>query len=119
MMDRRALIAGAVTLPLLPATGTAAQPANATDALWPEYLAAKAAAHDMDRDPTMGDDEITTVCRRLHAAEDAVHAAPVATLTDVQRKLAIYSNWNGAFDIDASAIDAMLAQVRAATGRNV
>lgn len=59
-MDRRTLIAGAVSLPLLPATGAAAQAAtpNATDAAWAEHQAASAAYE--------------AELARFHAFEDAI-----------------------------------------------
>jgi hypothetical protein len=43
-------------------------------------------------------------------------SAKAATLTDVERKLAIVSGWNGWHEIQTQTIDALLADVRSLMG---
>ena len=53
------------------------------------------------------------MCDRLLDAERAMMDAPIATLTDLERKLTIVSGWNGGNDIPAEFVDGILADVRA------
>ncbi len=56
------------------------------------------------------------MCDRLIDAERAMLDAPIATLTDLERKLTIVSGWNGELAIPAETADAMLAGVRLLLG---
>ena len=56
------------------------------------------------------------MCDRLIDAESAMMDAPIATLTDLERKLTIVSGWNGEQTISAETADAMLADLRALMG---
>ena len=56
------------------------------------------------------------MCDRLIDAERAMMDAPIATLTDLERKLTIVSGWNGGEAIPAETADAMLADVRSLMG---
>ena len=129
---RRAVIAASVTLPLLPATAlavpvTSYAPGNATDAAWSAYEVAKSryAADKAARDAVeaatgiydgLSDEDLDVFCNAISDAESAVLAAKVATLTDVERKLAVVSMWNGGNDIPAEFVDGILADVRSLMG---
>ena len=137
---RRTILAGAAALPLLPATALAAsvtlpllpvasyaQPGNATDAAWAAYEAAKSryAADKAARDAVeaatgiyegISDEDLDVFCDAINDAESAVLSAKVATLTDVERKLAVVSEWNGDNDIPAEFVDGILADVRSLMG---
>ena len=123
---RRAVIAGAAALPLLPVTALAA-PGNATDAAWSAYEAGRAryAADKAARDAVeaatgifdgISDEDLDVFCNAISDAESAVLSAKAATLTDVERKLAVVSRWNGDNDIPAEFVDGILADVRSLMG---
>lgn len=120
-ITRRAAIAGAVSLPILPAApGARSATANATDAAWAKYVPANAAVEVLDADFDAGvdhDDEVTeTICDPWRSAGDAVLEAPVATLTDVERKLAVLDRLAEGSMLNADDYTRLLAQVRTATG---
>ena len=64
----------------------------------------------------MDDDQLDTLCDPLHAAEDAIRTTPAATFTDVERKLAIISNSEGAHMFEAESVGGILADVRRLNG---
>ena len=137
-ITRRTALAGAAAMPLLPASALAAPvtllpasafaaPANATDAAWAAYQAAKArydadkAARDAVEAATgiyvgISDDALDAFCEPICNAERAILSTKATTLTDVERKLAVVSGWNGANDIPAELVDGILADVRAING---
>ena len=129
-MDRRTVITAVaalpVTLPLLPASASA-HPGNATDAAWSAYEVAKSryAADKAARDAVeaatgiydgISDEDLDVFCDAISDAESAVLSAQATTLTDVERKLAVVSEWNGANDIPAEFVDGILADVRSLMG---
>ena len=129
-MDRRTVITAVaalpVTLPLLPASASA-QPGNATDAAWSAYEVAKSryAADKAARDAVeaatgifegISDEDLDVFCDAISDAESAVLSAKAATLTDVERKLVVVSEWNGDNDIPAEFVDGILADVRSLMG---
>ncbi len=64
----------------------------------------------------LDDDQLDALCDPRNAAEDAILAAFAATLTDVERKLAVISNWGGVHIIEADVIDGIHADVRILNG---
>ena len=159
-MKRRTVITGAVALPVAGMASTPpAATANATDAAWSAYEAARSRyaenhqAYDAfeatipigprprfgdfeDRDEwerlrdargqeragypdnpfALDDDALDALCAPMHAAEDAILSAKAATLTDIERKLAVISNWGGDHLIEADRVDGILADVRVLNG---
>ena len=96
-------------MPLLPATALAV-PGNATDAAWSAYQAAQAR---YDAQPGDTDDEtLDAIFDLVVDAEKTILLAKAATLTDVERKLAIISGWEGWHYIQPEAIDSLLSDVR-------
>ena len=67
----------------------------------------------------LDDNQLGALCEPLHAAEDAILNTPAATFTDVERKLAIISNWGGGHTIEADMVDSILADVRRLNGTNI
>ena len=61
----------------------------------------------------ISDEDLDALCEPITDAERAVLSAKAATLTDVERKLAVVSGWNGGNDIPAEFVDGILADVRA------
>ena len=123
---RRTVIAVPVTLPLLPVSAFAT-PGNATDAAWSAYEAAKAryAADKAARDAveaatgiyvSISDEYLDAFCDPINDAESDILSAKGATLTDVERKLAVISNWGSDRLIEADAVDGILADVRSLMG---
>ena len=134
---RRTVLAGAAALPLLPATALAvpvtlpvasyAQPGNATDTSWAAYEAATACYNDdkAARDAVeavtgifdgISDEDLDVFCDAISDAESAVLSAKAATLADVERKLAVVSEWNGENDIPVEFVNGILADVRSLMG---
>ena len=64
----------------------------------------------------LDDDQLDALCEPLHAAEDAIRTTPAATFTDVERKLAIISNSEGAHIFEAESVDGILADVHRLNG---
>ena len=64
----------------------------------------------------LDDDQLDALIEPMHAAENTILATPPATLTDIERKLAVVSEWNGANDISAELVDGILADVRSLMG---
>ena len=64
----------------------------------------------------LDDDALDALCEPINDAERAVLSAKPATLTDIERKLAVVSGWNGGNDISAELVDGILADVRALMG---
>ena len=62
------------------------------------------------------DDTLDALIAPLHAAEDAVLSAKATTLTDIERKLAVVSEWNGVNDIPAEFVDGVLTDMRSLMG---
>ncbi len=125
-ITRRTALAVPVTLPLLPVSAFAT-PGNATDAAWSAYEAAKAryAADKAARDAveaatgiyvSISDEYLDAFCDPIDDAESAILSAKGATLTDVERKLAVISNWGSDRLIEADAVDGILADVRSLMG---
>ncbi len=125
-ITRRTALAASVTLPLLPVSAFAT-PGNATDAAWSAYEAARAryAADKAARDTveaatgiyvSISDEDLDVFCDAITDAERAVLSAKAATLTDIERKLAVVSGWNGGNDIPAEFVDGILADVRSLMG---
>ncbi len=157
-ITRRTALAASAALPLLPVSAFAT-PANATDAAWATYKAAKArydeheslygafeAAIPIGQRPklddfeerdewksladqweqeragfpdnpfALDDDTLDALIAPMHAAEDAIISAQSATLTDLERKLAVVSGWNGFNEISAEFVDGMQADVRSLMG---
>ena len=77
-----------------------------------EQERAKHLANPFDLD----DAALDALCEPISNAEKAVLATPATTLTDVERKLAVVSGWNGEQTISAETADAMLADLRALMG---
>ena len=171
-ITRRTALAGAASMPLLPATALAASATlpllpvsafaaqgNATDAAWSAYEAAKAnyeandqaygafeAAIPIGQSPAavdfndhdewwaafqqwkqkraelpenlfdLDDDQLDALIAPLRAAENTILATPATTLTDIERKLAVVSEWNGVNDIPAEFVDGVLADMRSLMG---
>ena len=118
-ITRRTALAGAVALPMAPAAAVAEEAAaNATDAAWAAYVSANAAVDALDAEFHSGidhdDDVLEAICEPWRAAGDAVLEAPVATLTDVERKLAVLDRLAEDSDIGAREYARLLRQVRAA-----
>ena len=67
----------------------------------------------------LDDNQLGALCEPLHAAEDAILNTPAATFTDVERKLAIISNWGGGHTIEADMVDSILADVRRLNGTSI
>lgn len=83
---------------------------NATDAEYADYQAAKAAV-DAACGGKVPEDEFNALVGKMCLTEQSLFAAPVASLTDVARKLAAVANWNAAHRIEPEWIDKLLAQV--------
>ena len=64
----------------------------------------------------LDDDQLDAILRPLHAAEDAIRTTPAATFFDIERKLAVISNWGGHHLIEADAVDGILTDVRSLMG---
>ncbi len=64
----------------------------------------------------LDDDALYVFCEPITNAERAVLSAQAATLTDVERKLTVVSEWNGYNDIPAEFVDGILADVRSLMG---
>ncbi len=64
----------------------------------------------------LDDDALDALIAPINAAEDAILSAQIATLTDIERKLAVVSGWNGGNDIPAEFVDGILADVRSLMG---
>jgi hypothetical protein len=64
----------------------------------------------------LDDDALDALCRPVDTAEDEILSAKAATLTDVERKMAVISGWNGWHVIEAERIDRLLADVRSLKG---
>ena len=58
------------------------------------------------------DDALDAFCDPICDAEKAILAARGVTLIDIERKLAVISNWDGENEIEADMIDGILADVR-------
>ena len=59
------------------------------------------------------DAQLDALCEPITAAEDAIFAAPATTVTDIERKLAVISQWgNSDHSIEVEMIDGILADVR-------
>ncbi len=125
-ITRRTALAVPVTLPLLPVSAFAT-PGNATDAAWSAYETGRArydadkAARDAVEAATgiytsISDEDLDAFCDQIHDAESAILSAKVATLTDVERKLAVISKWGGDHLIEADRVDGILADVRTLNG---
>ena len=112
-ITRRTALAVPVTLPLLPVAAYAT-PANATDDAWTAREAAL--GRITDHKGEMADETIDALFAPVDEAEQAILSAKAATLTDVERKLAIISGWNGWHEIQPQTIDALLADVRSLMG---
>lgn len=67
----------------------------------------------------LDDDQLDALCAPIHAAEDMILGAPATTLTDVERKLAVVSNWGGAHVIEADVVDGIHADVRILNGARI
>ncbi len=127
-MRRRTVITAAVALPCIGVAGSAtAATGNATDAAWSAYEAARAryAADKAARDAVeaatgiyvgISDEDLDALCEPITDAERAVLSAKATTLTDIERKLAVVSEWNGENDIPAELVDGILADVRLLMG---
>ena len=113
-ITRRTALAVPVTLPLLPVAAYAT-PANATDAAWAARDAAKA-RYEVRQQENQDDETLDALCGPVDEAESAILSTGAATLTDVERKLAIVSDWNGWHEIQTQTIDALLADVRGLMG---
>ena len=59
---------------------------------------------------------INALCGSIRDAEDAIMAAVSVSLTDIERKLTIISNWGGDHLIEADVVDGILADVRRMAG---
>ncbi len=110
LLTRRTALAVPVTLPLLPVAAYAT-PANATDAAWAAREAAKA-RYEARQHENLDDETLEALCGPVNDAETAIFSTKAATLTDVERKLAIVSGWSGWHEIQPQTIDALLADVR-------
>ena len=77
-----------------------------------EQERAKHPANPFDLD----DAALDALCEPVSNAEKAVLATPATTLTDVERKLAVVSGWNGGNEIPAEFVDGILADVRSLMG---
>ncbi|MCH7940104.1 MAG: hypothetical protein IID13_10215, partial [Candidatus Marinimicrobia bacterium] len=53
----------------------------------------------------ISDEDLDVFCDAISDAESAVLSAQATTLTDVERKLAVVSEWNGDNDIPAEFVD--------------
>ena len=84
---------------------------NAASEQWGQERA-KYPANPFDLD----DDALDALCDPLHAAEDAIRTTPAATFTDVERKLAVIANCEGAHMFEAESVDGILADVRRLNG---
>ncbi len=127
-MKRRTVITAAVALPCIGVVGSApAATANATDAAWSAYETGRArydadkAARDAAEAATgvyagISDEDLDALCNPIRDAESAILAAPATTLTDVERKLTVISNWGGDHLIEADRVDGILADVRLLNG---
>ena len=73
---------------------------------------AKHPANPFDLD----DDQLDALCAPIHAAEDTILAIPATTLADIERKLAVISNWGGHHIMEANRVDDILADVRRLNG---
>ena len=71
-----------------------------------------------DNSFNLDDDALDALCAPTNAAEDAILSAQIATLTDIERKLAVVSGWNGANEITAEFVDGILADVRSFIARD-
>ena len=77
-----------------------------------EQERAKHPANPFDLD----DAALDALCEPISNAEKAVLATPATTLTDIERKLAVVSGWNGGNEIPAEFVDGILADVRSLMG---
>ena len=77
-----------------------------------EQERAKHPANPFDLD----DAALDALCEPISNAETAVLATPATTLTDVERKRAVVSGWNGGNEIPAEFVDGSLADVRSLMG---
>ena len=84
---------------------------NAAGEQWGQERA-KYPANPFDLD----DDQLDALCEPLHAAEDAIRTTPAATFTDIERKLAVIANCEGAHIFEADSVDGILADVRRLNG---
>ncbi len=64
----------------------------------------------------ISDEDLDALCDPIRNAEGAILATPATTLTDIERKLAVISNWGGDHIIEADRVDGILADVRALNG---
>ncbi len=64
----------------------------------------------------LDDDQLDAMCGPVWAAEDAIHAALASKMVDIERKLAVISNWGGCHIIEANRVDDILADVRRLNG---
>ena len=87
---------------------------NAAGEQWGQERA-KYPANPFDLD----DDQLDALCEPLHAAEDAIRTTPAATFTDIERKLAVIANCEGAHIFEAESVDGILADVRRLNGTNI
>ena len=89
--------------------------AHATDAAWAAYGAAKV-RYNARKNESLDDETLDALCGPISDAETTILATPAATLTDIERKLAVVSGWNGDNDIPAELVDDILADVRRLNG---
>jgi hypothetical protein len=65
----------------------------------------------------ISDEDLDALLQPIWRAEDELLTAPANTFTDVERKLAVISNWGGDHIIEANLVDDILADVRRLNGR--
>lgn len=81
------------------------------------YLAAQAEVDALEAVDDSADEEIDAALDRYNPAFDALLNAPVANLTDVERKLAASARYYRGSLVRHALLDELLLEVRAATGR--
>ncbi len=118
MPDDQAYSAFEATLPI--SQSPAAVDFNDHDEWWAAFQQWKQERAELPKNPSdLDDDQLDALLRPLHAAEDAIRTTPAVTFIDIERKLAVISNWGRDRMIEADVVDGILADVRALNGKGM